>query len=303
MRLSPLLLLAGAGGMTGYFVGGAVGITSPTVLGAAVLALVLFLFVGHRAVESQRRRIRRVRRWSRNGVILGIALLLIALALYTSYTSDPSVSPIAHVQLDHATSLAPGENYTFTVNGATGDELYLLLGCSNPTSNVQGRFQTLDGSQTTTNVSAGTTQNPGFLPLSLQHGGGDFQVVIFYPLAASAPGPVTVNWTEGDIPAGIVATGAAAVPAGWTGFVLLIVGATIWVVSRPPDDTPAPSTDPSSGGPQAKTPAEPSSGEARPPPEATPPPEGLLLGDDYGPLSPEGEAGTGSAKVSDEKTT
>lgn len=236
MTTAPLLLLSGAGGISAYFVGGAVSVGSPTTLGAGVIAIVLFLFLGHRARESRKRRIRRVRRWSRNGVVIGVLLLLLAAALYTSYGNAPSVHPISAVTLTEGVTLTPGTNTSFTVTGSPGDELYLLFGASNASANVQGEFLTQAGGPSLAGLGAGSLSSPSFLPLSLQSGGGAFLVLITFPQAPQAPSQVTVKWTTGDISSNLVAMGATSVLAGWTGFVLFVAGVTIWVTSRPPPE-------------------------------------------------------------------
>ncbi|MDE1819267.1 MAG: hypothetical protein KGJ23_02980 [Euryarchaeota archaeon] len=262
MRTSPLLLLTAAGGFTAYFVGGAVGLTSPTTLGGAVIALVLFLMVGHPAAEKRKRRLRRVHRWSRNASLLGIVLLLLAFGLYVSYNGSPAVAPIAGVKLDHTEVLAPGGSYNFTTTGAPGDELYLLIAASNSTAGVAATYLDHNGNPVSASVLAGSAQVPGFLPFSLQNGGGVFIVWITYPGTSSGPASVWVNYTSGDIPAGTVALGAATVPSGWTGFILVIVGTTLWVVTRMPRPPP-PSPE---GGPplSPETPPVPATGTGPP---------------------------------------
>lgn len=317
IRTSPLLLIAGGGGLTSYFVGGAVGIGSPTTLGAGVIALVLFLLVGHRPAEGLKRRIRRVRRWSRNGVILGVVLLLLALGLYTVYGASPSVQPISSTSLQDSQTLQPGSNFTVPASGAAGDELYLLFGSDNSTANIQATFLTSGGSTVASSANAGSYSAPGLLELSLQAGSESYRIRVSYLPTFGAPPQVTIRYTEGDIPAEDVALGAAVVPSGWCGFILLIVGTTMWITSRPPSEvlpTPAAAGPPPEGPASAPVPVEaeaptaPSETSPAPSPEGTPsqspreeppaPPPGNLSSSDEGRTTSPDESSDVSSVIS-----
>jgi hypothetical protein len=305
--IAPLLLVSSGGGFVSYFVGGAVGVASPTTLGAGVLALVVYLYVGHRNPESRKRRVRRVRRWSRNAVVTGVVLLLLAVALYATYSSSSALAPVAQVQLTHSMLITQGTTGGGgSLIGASGDELYLLLGASATNLSVTGDLVNASGSPVANvSVSAGSFSTPNVVFLPLRGGGGTYYIQLEVPaaLAGSSPVAVEVKWTAGDIPASTVALGASSVPSGWAGFVMLVVGITIWVVSRPPSSPvplrPAPAAPeaPGSGGSESTSATS---------PEQPPSPlleENPLGASSEGNKPPEDVSSSGTPEMSDVGTT
>lgn len=276
IALAPLLLLSVGCGLESYFVGGTIGVGSPSTLGAAGIAIVLYLMVGHRARESPRRRVRRVRRWARNAAVLGAVLLLVALGLYSSYVNTAPLPSIAAGTLQENMALFAGQHVVAgggSVNGAAGDLLFVLLASSEPQFTVNGALVN-SGGVSVANVTAGNFSSPAVVYLELRVDPGVYTLVLSYPSQPGGPSQEEVRWTLGDIPAGVQAETGAALSAGWVGFALLIVGITLWIVARPPDEpTSAPPPGGEEGSPATSPATSPEAAPASSEPSA-PEPEG-----------------------------
>lgn len=237
---APLLLLSAGCGMESYFVGGSVGVASSATLGGAVITMVLFFMVGHRLKESRRRRLTRVRRWARNAAIAGVIFLLVAFAFYTAYTESGPVEAIANASYTGGTVLFSGEqalNHE-QVNGSAGDVLYLQLGASNSSVGVTGTILNSVGNAMA-NVTAGGLTTPNAVFLDLRVDPGTYSIRIVYPSAPGNPSSVEVSWGLGDIPAAVQAETGAFLSGAWGGFVLLVLGGTLFVMARPPPEEAA----------------------------------------------------------------
>jgi hypothetical protein len=244
---APLLLLSAGAGLESYFVGGSVGVASSATLGGAVITVVLFLMLGHRAKESRRRRVRRVHRWSRNGAILGMVLLILAFGVYTSYTTATPVQALADGTLTDGTVLLPGSHAltSATVTGAAGDVIFLQLGASNTSLGVTGTILNAAGNPMA-NVTAGNFSSPNAVFLDLRVDPGTYSIEVSYPAGSGGQPAVEVRWGVGDIPAALQAETGILFSAGYVGFVLVIVGAMLWFVTRTPEE-PAPPAPPAAG--------------------------------------------------------
>ena len=223
-RSSVLLLLASAASFGSYLVGGAVGPSTPVMFLPAILALAIFLTVGHPSRETAEGRHRRVLRWSRRSFLVGGASLFLALVLYFVYASLPAVAPLTHTTLTESSSLSPGEVLQESVLASAGEQVYALVA-----TNVTGQDLTamlLSPTNSTLGSAApGTVANPQSFYVAVQDHPGVYHLTVRY----AGSGPIAaVNWTLATVPAGGVALAAFTVSLGALSVPLMAGGAILW---------------------------------------------------------------------------
>ncbi len=239
---APLLFasLSLAGGS--YFVGGAVGPSSPATVLAALLTFVGYLSLAHPGGETPgQRRIRR-HRWGRTGIMAGGAVLLVALILFAGYEALPPVQVLAQARLTQGLSLAPGGGAEANLSAGPGDILFALVAATPNASTVQAVLLG-PGNVTIQETTAGPPTEPAVLTVSVKGPGGAYGLrMIETPSSGGASQGTEVRWSFVRIPAPDVALGATVTVAGYAGGGALLFSFAVWIGTRPPPPPPPPGT-------------------------------------------------------------
>ncbi len=230
-RLSALLLLSSAAAVGSLLVGGAVGPSTPVVLLAAVLPLVVF-GVGGQGPEGRTAQRQRVRRLGRQSLLLGATVLFLAVVLYFVYAALPPVQPLAHLSLSDSASLARGGTLRETLSVAPGEEAYALVASPTPGLGLTAEFVSPENASLGS-APVGSLADPQAFYVSVEDHPGEYQLWVSFPAGSGGnPASAEVNWTLATVPAWGVALAAVSVSFGATGIPLLIAGGVLLYVGR-----------------------------------------------------------------------
>lgn len=242
-RLSVLLLLSSAAAVGSLLVGGAVGPSTPVVLLAAVLPLVVF-GVGDPRGEGRAAQRMRARRLGRQSLLLGATVLFLAVVLYFVYAALPPVQPLAHLSLSESASLARGETLRKTLPVSPGEEVYALVATPTPGLGLTAEFVS-PGNASLGSAPVGSLADPQAFYVSVQDHPGVYQLWVSFPVGTGgSPGSAEVNFTLATVPAWGVALAAVSVSFGATGIPLLVAGAVLLYAGRLRRAAPTPEAGP-----------------------------------------------------------